>query len=190
MKVLDKLLGDLETIEREYQCIYETILECRAAAVKQTNEEVVDACYVLKRMSKFCDDLRKEMNRIRESLERIVCLRWIQESLSQDISDVELTIYGKLASAVPTIKTMTSLPNKDKNPEAYVKFMKKIGVSSVALSEGLTKLHWPSVVGYLTSLTEKGEPLPEGLDSSSSYQLYSLVMRKVKHGKKETNSED
>jgi len=191
MNVLDKLLDDFDTVEREHRLIYETILECQAFAIKNSNEDVVDMCFTLKNMSKYCDDLRKEMNRVRESLERIVCLRWTQDSLNQDISDVEVTITGKIATAVPTIKTMTSLPHKDKNPEAYVAFMKRIGVSSVALSEGLTIPHWPSVVGYITALAEKGEPLPKELDVSSSYPIYSLVIRKVKDGKKkETDRKD
>ena len=171
--ILSRLTRKLKIVEREHKTIYDVILDCRQQAVDIPNETLVDIAFILRSMSEYCNDLRKEMDKNREFVEKIACMRWVQDSLNDN---TDSPIRGKLATGTPQLRQMASLPSQSKDPINYVKFMKRIGVFGQALKRGLVRTHWPSIVDYITELTEKGKPLPPGIDPSKTYPMYRLLL--------------
>lgn len=171
-----ELTERLTDIEKAHAETFKLLLECRGPPTNSTNEELVDLSFMMREAENFCEDLRKELRGARDFLGRIICMRWLHENLNTH--DVDMSIRGKLAMGTPQVRTMASLPLPEKDPEAFVAFMKRIGVFGQALKRSLVKVHWPAVTDYLTDLIAKGKPLPPGIDPNRTYSVYQVILRK------------
>ena len=182
MKPKTQLKAKHRRVQREHQAIYDVAIGIRDLAVKGeiSNEDSVDIAFLLRSIAEYFDDLRRETDKIRIIIEKITCMRWMQSSLNEDPSKVTQTIQGELASGTPHLKTGAAIPNRNKDPEAHIEFMRQIGVSGEALRRNMVRVHWPLVIDYFTDLTERGLPLPKGIDTSRTYTLYSLRLRERK----------
>lgn len=182
MKSITRLKIKHRLVQREHQAIYNLAIELRDSVNKGQipNEEAVDIAFLLREMADYLDDLRKEMNKVRVIIEKVTCMRWMQTSLNDDPTKSAQSIQGDLAVGTPHLKMAATLPNRHKDPEAYVKFMNQIGVSGEALKRDMVRVHWPLVIDYFTDLSEQGKPLPNGIDTSRTYPLYSLRLRERK----------
>ncbi len=131
-------------------------------------------------MAEYCDDLRKEMTKVRQFIEKVTCMKWMQASMNEDPDKAAQPIRGELAIGTPQLKTMVVLPNREKDPVSFAKFMKRIGVFGSALKWNMVRVHWPAVIDYISHLNEKGRPLPPGINPSQTYPMYRLVLRERK----------
>lgn len=171
-----ELTERLTDIEEAHAETFKLLLECRTPPMGATNEDLVDLSFIMREAENLCEDLRKELRGARDFLGRIICMRWLYENLNT--LDVDMSIRGKLATGTPQVRTMASLPLPEKDPEAFVAFMKRIGVFGQALKRSLVKVHWPAVTDYLTDLIAKGKPLPPGIDPNRTYTVYQVILRK------------
>ncbi len=141
------------------QIHHETFLQLtrlKAAVARDRDiESATDAIGVLKKSFDMVKDLKMEVDKATEQLEKVVCALYMRgDSIGEPIR-------GMWVTGSPGGKTRLKLPSKQ-SPE-YTKFLKDIGVDGPSASAGLVRPHWPSVQEYLNKLEEEGAKLPAGV---------------------------
>lgn len=166
----------LEHKLRDWQVLhadtYEQITMARKRLAGLSLEDLADCASVLNDLEKLADDTRKECRMLSELMQKTACVRWATSGSTEE------TIRGERCTATPTIREMRALPDRKRDPERYAKLMEHYGASQAAIDSGVLSLHWPSMVEYLSKRAEQGLPPPPGLEGSTTYEQYSLTIRK------------
>lgn len=161
-----------ESVVRVHQHVYGTLQQVRSESV-QANDmtELVDMSYVCREIDRFLDDMGKEVRKLQALVDRIVCLKYIQDT---DLGDE--SIQTEYCSAKPDIRSGVRFPEKD-SPE-YAQLLAYIGVP-----EGLrdmVRLSYQKMSDLVSDLEARGLPLPEGLRCENTFNDFRLHIRKKK----------
>jgi len=152
------------------QCYQELLKAQKQLQTARTPEEAADMAYALNELHKWCDDMRKEAKRAKEIADRVACLLWVQRDNGDNIKTDHCT-------ATPIIKMQPKVPKLSSDPEAYYALMDYLGIPRTTSDQELVRVHWPSMVEYLTLLAEEGRPMPKGIDPNGSRPEYRLMIR-------------
>jgi hypothetical protein len=164
-----KVHADLYT---ELNVLREAVLKCADV------NEIADAAYVLRETEKFFKDLEKEARLLREHIERMACIIWVQ-------AGDPAPIRTEYCSAKPDVKMMVSLPKRKQDPAGYAELMTGLGIPRglwdiPSEQHAPIEPHWPGMIDYVSSLMEQGKPLPGGLDPTKTYSIYKLQITRRK----------
>jgi len=139
-----------------------------------TLTDMTNMLYVLREISKFADDLRKEIDGIASILEKVICALYIVKNLDDPIR-------ASLVTGSPTIRQGVKLPKQSKDPDKYNELMAHFGISHDVAESNLVRPHWPGVCQYATTLAEEGKPLPPGINPEDTYSVYSVRLTIIKN---------
>ncbi len=164
-EIVDSVQVLHELTNRFYAEHYTRLIAIREALAGCSNADRADVGFFLKKIVKLCDDMRKETNVISDLGIKMLCIRWVQDSLNTG----ELSVKGELARATPSVSNAYSTPNKG-TPE-WKEFMRDIGVDGDALGWDLVRPYWPSVVEYVNHELANGRKQPKGM-KPNMYPVY------------------
>lgn len=155
--------------------LYEFILRAKqgGGGAAMSQGERVDLAFVAREGAKLADDCRKEFTALQELLEGVVCAVWVQDGVN-DPDATSSTISGELASGSPDVRQMVSLPREKNDPVAFKKLCNHLGIMGRAFKNRVFKLHWPSLVDYVSERLASGKPLPPGVKGGKTYSLFRL----------------
>jgi len=130
-------------------------------------DEMVNIIFILRNISKFADDLRKECDGIGHMFENVLCALYITQNKTEPIRTA-------LATGTPTVNLGVKMPNKKKDPEAFDKFIKFFNVSAEAVDSKIVKPYWPGICEKISQMSEEGKPLPPGISVDDTYPTYKV----------------
>lgn len=136
-------------------------------------EELADYAYATKMAAELVHEVRKKIDGLLENEKRIICMR-VTVSNSTDAIKTEYT------TATPKIAVMPTLPNRRKDMEGYIAFMKHFGFSDELINNDSFRPHWPGMKAQIEEDLELGKPMPPGCDPSRTYPVYDVVLRRKK----------
>lgn len=147
---------------RAHMYVYRKLAEIRVAARRaQDMKAATDSIYALKEASKLVDDLRKEINKLSDELQTMVCSLWVAHGIKSPIR----TDY---CTGSPDVKQVPKTP-KSGTPE-YEAFCKHYGVPADAPFSP----HWTKLMETFSAAMEKGEPVPPGVDPSDVWTVFKV----------------
>ena len=152
-----------------HQEYYRMLIASRGKAVdgEESLEDMVDTMRALRDAAKMIDDMRKESDKLRDTVAKKTCLAW----LVANVGDVIKTEY---ATGTPTVKQMPKLPKP--GTEEYALLCKHFGIDEASPF----RPHWPSMLERISEDLANGKPLPAGCDLSSVYQIFDVAIRSKK----------
>ena len=179
--------------KKVHENIYRLMAQLRVEIDKCNNMvELCDYAYAINGTHGFIEDLKKELWKFRELLNKKVCDLWISFA-QRDISSVDRSIRTDYVTATPDIGQAPNIPKPRDNPEAYKKLMDYLGidisgwpVTETENDEGgeggklneVVKIHWPGLCALVTAKLAAGLPAPPGIDISKMSPVYKLTLRK------------
>lgn len=165
------LLERYAKIHETYVLTYAELAEVRdyARAGKFTKEELVNFIYVLREMSRHCDDLRKETDQVSKLLEKVCCAIYVTGESTE-------SIRASLATGTPDLKLDVVLPNASKEPEAFAALMNHFNIDPQAVLDKVVQPYWPGICAKATAMAAEGKSLP-GIDPKKTYPAYSVRIR-------------
>lgn len=128
---------------------------------------LMDAIYALKQSAKFTDDLRKEINKQLERLQKLGCLAMAHLP--------EPRLVGEWATGSPLITEQPYMPSP--GDEVYPSFMSALGVSDELLERGTVKPSFSGVQNIIAQASEQGKQVPEALKSAKLIKKFTVVAR-------------
>ena len=152
------------------------IEDARSGLASLSLEELAELVFEAKSMLKWVNDLRTELQKTSSLAYKVTGVRWASETNGERIP----CRYGYVT---PVVKHAVPVPKKDKDPELYKKVMDSMGLTQQAQDNEAVRIHWPGWVEYVSGLTSKGLPLPEGIDMDTAYPVYSCNLRPSKKAK-------
>jgi len=155
--------------EDVHNTAYEQLSETRETMVTKSPEELGDIGWVLKKMYENVDSLRKEIDKLKGSVERLACLKAISED--------KVKLHGKLANTKPDCKVSARLPHPEKKPEEWKALCDFFGVPSEIGELDLMRFHWPGLSAFITERSAHGKPNPPGITPDTITTHYYLTYR-------------
>jgi len=174
----DNIIAEFVSIQNEVRLIYNMVygfLSKNNDLLKSsqiTSEQLCDFGYLCRETAKVFDELRKECKIRMEKAGAIIGYRLTQKSISNP--DASGKVVGELATGTPSCKMQAALPKK--HSTEYYQLTELFGIPRDKAEIGVFKLDWKAVTEYLTLLTEKGVPLPEGF--GQKYPQFVVTYRK------------
>lgn len=170
---------DRELYRVAYDCFEKltTLIEDRRIQIEKGEmslEETTDAVFAVKKSAEMLHQLVKTMNGVKETGDKLICLRWMTSNLNGKPIRTEHT------TASPTVTPMPVLPTGRKQPEDYAAFCKHFGISEDLIKNDAFRPHWPGMKQQIQDDAENGRPLPPGCDPSKTYQVFNVVYRSKK----------
>lgn len=151
--------------------IYSKLAPLRATSARLNDiKELADTAYAMNKAYAYLDDLRKEVKGTKELCERMACLLWAKLNEGDPIRTKHVT-------ATPNIKMTASVPKRHKDPEKFEALMRFLKIPQELWELEVVRPHWPSFIEYTSKRLEAGLPLPDGIDPSAVYPVYSLILR-------------
>jgi hypothetical protein len=146
-------------------------------------KELADIAYALRETTDLADDLRKRAAALGRTAQSAACM--LQVTLNGSAASIK-TDY---CTAALKMKTVVSIPKKDRQPNEYAALMDWLKVPRELWQNENSKysaveFHWPGLVDLISQKQSQGLPLPPGIDPNKTYVEYSLTMR----GKKDVAS--
>lgn len=152
--------------------------------------DLVDIGRLVDEAATFYDECRKELNSRLESIERIICLRYLKAVQSGDCT--ETSVYGNLASGTPDLKQQPMIPKRG-TPE-YQAMMELLGVPRAIwdVPDPAISLSWNGLREQITKLIAEGKTIPT--DVGQMKPAFSVTFRRrqnaVKPEKPESTQEE
>lgn len=174
--------------KKVHENIYRLMAELRSEIDKcNSMEELADYAYAVNGTHSFIEDLKKELWKFRELINKKTCDIWISFA-SKDPTSVDRSIRTDYVTATPDIGTAPNIPSAKNDPEAYKKLMDYLGIDisdwpvteseeGVKLNE-VVKIHWPALCALVSAKLAAGLPAPPGIDISKMSPVYKLSLRK------------
>jgi hypothetical protein len=128
---------------------------------------LMDAIYALKQSAKHVEDLRKELNKSLERLQKLGCLAMAQLP--------EARLDGQWATGSPLITEQPYMP--DSKAENYPAFMEALGISGDLLARGTVKPSFSGVQNLIADAASEGRPVPHALKSAKLIKKFTVVAR-------------
>lgn len=174
---LIELLKKYDKIQDLFAETYEEFSRLRDCTKANTFnlEEYVNRIFIVRKMSEFLVDLRKEADGVIELMERQCCALWVLKH-TNDPAGTE-PIRAEFATGSPKTGLRANIPKLDKDPERFLALMKFFGMSEEQARLNVIRPHWPAMKTYLTELSQEGKPLPDGIKPTDAYPTYSIVTR-------------
>ena len=122
-------------------------------------EELTDIGYLLREISKFFDNARKDYNSVRELIELNLCKTMVENTLRD--SEAEQIFRGVLASASPQVRQQPQLPKR--GTEEYKQLCSWMGIPQKEIEKEYVTFHFPTLTKVLTDNAENGLPNPPGI---------------------------
>ena len=168
-KMLLELVNKYGAMRGMYLDCYQHLSHIRdGMKINKYNEtELVNFIYVMRDIAKFAEDLRKETNAIEQIAVNVACAIWITR-------EQDNPIRASLATGTPNIKIAAAIPNQRREPEAFEALMGSLGVDAKAVINNTVKPHWPGIMEHISTLAEKGLPLPKGIDRDKTCTQYKM----------------
>lgn len=169
-----KLITEYDKMKKVYLSCYETlsIIRDELRAGKYQLTDMVNFIYVMRELSKFADDLRKEADGIMHMFENMTCAVYTTQNTLGPIR-------ASLATGTPDLKLGVKIPNQRRDPEKFQKMMAYFGVSDSAVADRLVKPYWPGICEHVSILAEEGKPLPPGIDPENTYPTYKVRIKMI-----------
>lgn len=173
----------MRDMQRFHQRLYSFLLKTREIAESNPLNQGIraDVAYCLREVHQWADDLRKEAASLRELLDQLICVQWVQEG-QNDPENQARSVRGRFALATPNVRMAAVVPSKSKDEEGYNKVMSGLGVPQELVEAGVLSAHWVRLGEWLSERMSKGEPLPEGVDLNKTQPVYSTALRKNTKG--------
>jgi len=172
-----KLIRSYEKIRNNYVETYTLVSQLRddIKSGQFTLEEMASILQVMRKSSKFLDDLRKELDGVAVIFEQVCCIRYTQKYINAP-NAVE-PIRTTLTTATPQVSMRAKIPKLRDDPKQYFALMKYLGISEENAKTEIFRVHWPSLNARLSALAEEGKPLPPGLSPDDTYPAYAVKVR-------------
>lgn len=156
--------------------MYSGLMAHHERLVKEIHEtgdaaELADQLLVIDKVTKLLDDVEKKMRGTRDLAERLLCILWVKDGDAEPIRTEYVT-------ASPKVRMAAQIPKKG-TPE-YESLVTHLGIRKDIADGDVVRPHWPGVVEYLTDRLTRGLPLPEGIDPTKTYAVYSVALRPKK----------
>jgi len=183
-------------VKESHEIIYKCMSELRQEVEKCNNYvELCDYAFAVDQSHEYVQDLKVELWKFREFLNKKVDELWLQAAVNGGCS-FPRSIHTDYVTATPDIKQAPNIPSQKSDPEAYKKLMDylNIDVSNWPVKEdgGLSevvKIHWPGLCNLVTEKMAKGLSAPPGIDISKLTPVFKLTLRKKKDILDKTDSE-
>ena len=176
-------------VKESHEIIYKCMSELRQEVEKCNNYvELCDYAFAVDQSHEYVQDLKVELWKFREFLNKKVDELWLQAAVNGG-SSFPRSIHTDYVTATPDIKQAPNIPSQKSDPEAYKKLMDYLNIDvsnwpehpnpeyKGAKSE-VVKIHWPGLVNLVTENLAAGRPAPPGIDISKLTPIYKLVLRK------------
>lgn len=177
--------------KKVHETIYTLMAQLRSEVDKCNNMvELADYAYAINGAHSFIEDLKKELWKFRELLNKKTCDIWIAFA-RQDPASVDRSIRTDYVTATPDVGVAPNIPSAKNDPETYKKLMDYLGidisqwpVTETEDGEGgkklneVVKIHWPGLCALVTAKLAAGLPAPDGVDVSKMSPVYKLALRK------------
>jgi len=134
-------------------------------------EELADVAYMFREVSNFLNDSRRSADGVKELVERVACMCWVQSGNYDRIST-------DFCTALPDVKMAVRLPSKTREPEAYRAMLEYFNIDEGLCQNDAIRFHWPGMVEYVSQRLAAGEKLPETLQIREQYPVYKLKLQK------------
>ena len=128
---------------------------------------LMDAIYALKQTAKHAEDVRKELNKALERLQKLGCLAMAQLP--------EPKLSGEWATGSPDITEQPYMPAP--SDESYAAFMGALGVNDELLQRGTVKPSFSGVQNLIANAATEGKPIPPALKSAKLIKKFTVVAR-------------
>lgn len=126
--------------------------------------DLADKLFALRECSKRLDELRKAVDRVEETQEKMFIAVYLASSKSSEKVKTDFVT----AEAIP--KLGLRVPRK--HEEVYGKLMSFLGVPSEVIEHGVCEVHFPGWCSYYTALQARGEDVPAEIkDSLAEYDM-------------------
>jgi len=166
-EMIAQLVEEYGDVKNIYGSLYSKLVDIRVHSKDLSQEERVNILYIIKEISKYCNDLRKECDGIVDLIEKLVCAIHTHRGITEPIR-------ASLATGSPKVTLSVKIPNRKRDPEKYKLLMNYLGVPDEAACEGTVRPHWPSICAKLTEMAENGEPSPPGIDPDGTYPKFGV----------------
>ena len=106
---LQDVLRQFLTIRATHEQLFALVTQQRTQLTEETPEQpvLVDMIMAAKETTKLIKDMQVEWDAIIQTMEKIVCARWVQDSLTAGGRGEP--IRGDLAVGTPSVKSMVTL---------------------------------------------------------------------------------
>lgn len=163
----EKALRMYQRMEQIHNNACQAIVKLIEGMQSTSLPDMVDATFLLRECAVFCEDLRKEFNRMQELIERTACYMHTQDSI-KDPSTPE-RVRGEFATGTPNVTETASLPKAGSEEDLALR-------AALGLQDSpLTRIHWPTMNEHLSMLSSEGKPLPPGIDPSKTHTQYKFA---------------
>ena len=161
----------LKEIERLHNNFLTIILEAKEQLQELPIEELCDAAYFIKKCGEVFKSLQIESDKFSGFAQRLACLRWMVDN------DLPAKVDRPDYTATPDLKMQANIPSHSREPEAYHALLSWIGVPEHAIKTELLRVHWPTLVEFLTERQADGKSLPPGVSPDKTKPQYLLRFR-------------
>jgi len=177
---------ELSVLYRRFQSlqleVHELLQGIPARVHSTAMEDLVDAGFMCREISKICDDLRISCDKTQSVVSKYICARTSVDSLQGK----EVVLKGELATATPDLVVKPNIP--DRGSQEYVDLMRWIGLSDEMIQRDMLRPSFTRIQEILTERAVRGEKPPPGI--SATFTEAVVVFRKRKVAKSNGNKEE
>lgn len=168
--------------------IYNALATVKQSIGGETScEDLADYAVALREAEKHLEDIRKEVTVYKINVERLSCLRFMEDASRVHSGE---PIRTDMVTATPDMTICASIPTYEKDPTAYARMMTYLGIDECLWDKGkyvteegeqhteVVRVHWPGFQSLCTRLKAQGLPLPDGIDPAATFTQFALRMRK------------
>ena len=146
-----------------HQEVYLTLGRLKSELIREKNlEDATDTIGVLKKTFDMIKDLKMEVDRCTEQMEKVVCALYIRSPIMGE------PIRGEWVTGSPYPRSVFKFPSMKSDPEAYMNWMRQMGVPDDVIASGAVRPHYPSMVEHLNKLEAEGKQLPQNVNPHDS----------------------
>jgi hypothetical protein len=156
-----------------------TELKRAVPALSNSDTELADLAYALKKMEEFADDIRKQCKALGKTVQTAACVTFIKNHAADDPNaETTDTIKTEYCTARPDVLHVATVPSRKTDPEGYKKFCEFFKLDPALIGDeetpGAISINWQGMIELLTERASQGLPLPPGCDPSKTYPMYRL----------------
>jgi len=166
------LIKEYDKMKKVYLSCYESLSIIRDGLRAGEYElvDMVNFIYVMREISKFADDLRKEADGIGHMIENAVCVVYVTQN---NVGPIR----ASLATGTPDLKMGVKIPNQKREPEKFQELMNFFKIPAKVVTARIVRPYWPGLCEYVSMLAEEGKPLPPGINLSDTYSTYKVIVK-------------
>lgn len=148
-------LDEVQTIHERGIALYGRVMPIMQSS--PTEKDAADIGYLSNELEKLTDESHKNANALNEIMAKVIGLMVVRRT-TQDPT-LKPKLQGELATATPDSKIIPLLPST--HSDEYRDICSALGITGVAVKEGIASLHFRKLADYLSELTAQGKPTPK-----------------------------